>query len=193
MDLYDHSHPQDKQLHDDWMKCIALFARLNVLLGGVIVAQEARCKDVDGWVDARMMSHTQSISSSAASSVLCSMCLFPFSFSNFLWCCSNAAWRRSYNSCMVSLLGDVGCCVGDSCHSSCLRMLLRSTETLYSLSISVLTWRTCAIIFFRLSASRCMASRVAFITCTSFILMSIPHQHRNDNDESVCQTSDNRI
>ena len=56
------------------MKCTALFARLDVLLSGVVLVQEARCEDEDDvWVVRRMLSHTQSISSSAASSLLCSM------------------------------------------------------------------------------------------------------------------------
>jgi len=50
MDLYDHSDWQDKHLRDDRMKRIALCGRLNALLSGVILDQEARCEVRDGRV-----------------------------------------------------------------------------------------------------------------------------------------------
>ena len=49
------------------MKRTALYARLNVLLSGVVLIQE------DGWVAAKMQSHTQSMLSFAATSLLCSL------------------------------------------------------------------------------------------------------------------------
>ena len=55
-----------------------------------MLIQETRCKDVDGWVDARMLSHTQPISSSAASSVLFHLSIPVFLFKHFtmtLQCC----------------------------------------------------------------------------------------------------------
>jgi len=93
------SHRQDKQLRDGWMKPTALFARLNVLLSDVVLVQKARCEDEDDdWVAARMLSHTQSISSSAASPLLRSMYLFPFSFSNFL------RFTMSLQRCLTTLV-----------------------------------------------------------------------------------------
>ena len=55
----------------------------------------------------------------------------------------------------------------DSRHCCCVRSVTRSTEILCSLSMSVRTCRRRSIIFLGLSVSRCMASRVAFISCTS--------------------------
>jgi len=49
------------------MKRTAVFARLNVLLSGVVLVQE------DGWVAAKMKRHMQPISSLAATSLMCSL------------------------------------------------------------------------------------------------------------------------
>ena len=190
-ELYDDSHRQDKQLRDGWMKCTALFARLDVLLSGVVLVQEARCEDEDdGWV----LGCRKNAESYAVDFVFCSVItsVFHVSVPVFLFKLFTMSLQRCLttlvNSCTVSLLCDAGCSVGDSCHFSCLRTLSRSTEILCSLSISVLTWRRRAMIFLRLSVSCCMASRVLFINCTSFILTSIPHEYQNDNDERVHQT-----
>ena len=83
-------------------------SRVLMSSGCLVLVQEARCKDVDGWVDARMLNHTQPILSSAASSVLFHVSIPVFLFKLLRWR-SNAAWRRSYNSYTVSLLCDAGC------------------------------------------------------------------------------------
>jgi len=131
-----------------------------------VLVQEVPCKDVDGWVDARMLSHTQPISFSAASSVL-----FHVSIAVFLFKLFTMTLQRCLTTLLQLLHGEFALRCGvlrrDSRHSSCMRTVSRSTEILCSLSISVLTCRRRAIIFLRLSVSGCMASRVAFISCTS--------------------------
>jgi len=49
------------------MKRTALFARLDVLLSGVVLVQEG------GWVAAKIQRHMQPISTFAATSLLCSL------------------------------------------------------------------------------------------------------------------------